>query len=577
MASAAKFIIRLKDHRTRKDPWNIHYQRLGEVFLTRKSNFTQTFAPGEFLNDNVFDNTGQFAAFLSASMFLSMLWPDASRTFRLVPVPRIKDMPQVAQFFRDATQEMHMMMDKPRAGLSLALMSYFLDEGIFGTGGVGTFEGDKDNLGLPVLYEGWDIKSMHISENAQGFVDEIFLVIEKTAEQVLEEYGNDDRVSSKVRELVESGKGSEKIEILKVLEPKKPAKGKRGIAAMPVRSTHIDTKHGIIMRERGFEEMPVNVGRMFKTTDEVYGRSSGMLALPPASSLNALSEGVLVATEKQLDPPLGVLDDGRLGGAVVDTSAGSLNVFNTQGRIDTRNPIFPLFTVGELTSAEKLKNQLTNEVMQAFFLDRLLDLNNQTQMTAFETSIRNRMRGEALGSVFARQIMEVLTPTIERTFNILWRRGHFGLTGTGPGAKLLRLWRRVTGAATPQVPQVLLDAAELGLDVFEIEYISPARRFMKSEKLQGIFTATDAIVALSAVLPGITDNIDPDILAAQIFGLSGAPIDALRTKDAVTAIRAEAARQQRAQDALAAGSQVADITQKAASARAVLGTAGGKT
>jgi hypothetical protein len=42
-----------------------------------------------------------------------------------------------------------------------------------------------------------------------------------------------------------------------------------------------------------------------------------------------------------------------------------------------------------------------------FFLDRLLDLNNQTQMTAYETSVRDKKNGQALGGVFSRQQKEV--------------------------------------------------------------------------------------------------------------------------------------------------------------------------
>ena len=80
-------ILRRRDQMAvRKKFWNIHYQGLAEISAARKAFFTETLTPGDFLQEEIFDNPPQFAAFLSASMFLSMLWPDGARTFRLKPI-----------------------------------------------------------------------------------------------------------------------------------------------------------------------------------------------------------------------------------------------------------------------------------------------------------------------------------------------------------------------------------------------------------------------------------------------------------------------------------------------------------
>src|SRR3990172_1686106 len=573
-----RYLSRLRDYEREKQPWLIHYQALAEIYLTRKADFTHAASPGDFLQDNVFDNTAQFAAYVMASTFLSMLWPDSSRTFNIKPVRRLKDQPGVEAYFRYVTEEMHTAMDRAEAGLQLAFMEHFLDQGIFGTSGVAVFEGPEDDVALPVVYEAWDVKSMCISQNAQGFVDTIYFKINRTVRQVYEEYGAGkpgDHVSAHVVEKYKAGKYEDKIGILKVIEPKKAETGKKGWAAMPVRTVHIDITNKLIMREGGFEEMPVYVARMFKRIDEIYGRSPGMIALPAAISLNGLSEAVLVATEKQLDPPLAILDDGRLGGAVVDTSAGALTVLNASGRLGGEKPIFPLFTVGEMQSAEKLKEQLIQEIMQAFFLDRLLDLNNKTMMTAFETSIRNRLRGESLGSIFSRQEKEVLTPVITRTFNIMWRRGHFGVVQKGGGAEQRQLWKSLTGKDDVIVPDIIVKAVEAGLDIYEVEYISPAKRFMQAEKLQGLFTALDSIAALVPIFPNIVHRVDADILAHDIYPLAGAPKRSLRTMDDTRRGRAAEAERQNAAVALSAGKDLAQIQRDSAQARASMGTMGG--
>ena len=575
MADIDKTLARFKALEVEKEPWLIHLQALSDIFLTRKSDFTQDHTPGEFLNDEVFDNTGQFAAQLMGSVFLSMLWPDSARTFEVKPVRRLKDIPEVEEYFQFVTEEMRTAMDRPEAGLNSALMEHFQDQGVFGTSGIATFEGPEDDPTTPVVFEAWDIKGMYISQNAQGRVDTIYLKMKRTVRQIVEEYSTPgDKVSAGVLELHKGGKLEEKIDVLKVIEPKRPERGKSGVAGMKMRTAHIDMKHKVIMREGGFEEMPVAVGRMFKRTDETYGRSAAMMAMPDAVSLNALSEAVLVATEKQLDPPLGVLDDGRLGGGVIDTSAGALNVFHASGQINSNQPIFPLFTVGELQSAEKLEERLIGKIMQAFFLDRLLDLNNTVQMTAFETSIRNRMRGESLGAVFSRQETEVLTPTIQRVFNIMWRRGALG-NEAGIGARLRQMWDKITGTDAIVVPEAVREAVAAGLDVYTIEYISPSKRFMQAEKLQGIFTATDALAALSVIIPGISDNIHPDKTARAIVKLSGSPSEILRTPKEVADVRQAQASEQEAVDALEAAKSSSETARNVAQARATLGTAGG--
>lgn len=556
-----------------KKPWLIHYQALAEIFLTRKMDFTRMMIPGQFLQADVFDNTGQFAAYTFASLFLSMMWPDSERTFRLRPVKRLRKIQGVEEYFRWATEVQHEAMDQPEAGLSMALMEHFLDTGIFGLSGIATLDGPDDDDELPVVYDSWGVKSMCIRETAQGYVDTVYYVRSLTTRQIVLEYSKSgDRVPPKIQEQYEKRKYNEKHDILTIIEPKKPEPGKRGQAGMRVRTVHIAKDEGFRMRLGAAEDMYIAVGRLFKSVDETQGRSCGMLALPDAQSLNALTEAVLVAAEKLLDPPLGLLDDGRLGGGVVDTSAGALNVFNSSGRMGNEKPIFPINTVGEMQSALEQQKQLIGKIMQAFFLDRLLDLNNQTQMTAYETSVRDKIRGESVGGIFARQEKEVMTPTIKTTFNKLFRKGYLGIIEDGPGARLRRKWDAITGAEKMIVPPAVIAAWKAGLNVFEVEYISPSKRFQQAGKLQGLMTAIDAIVALQPVIPGITDNIDGDASSHDIFEYAGAPVTSLRTTDDVLKFRAANRQATDKANKLQEGEAQANIALKGAQARAQLGT-----
>ena len=572
MRSINDIVARLHELEGEKFPWLLHYQVLAEIFLTRKMDFTRIIVPGQFLQADVFDNTGQFSAYLCSSIFLSMMWPDAARTFRLKPDHRLKDIPGVEEYFRYCTRVMYRAMEKPKAGLSMALMEHFLDSVIFGTAGIFTDEGPDDEPETPLRYDAWGVKNMHIAETAQGYVDTVYYVRPLKLRQLMREYSRPgDKIPPSLQEKIKRGGGAldEMIDVLVAIEPKSPEEGKRGVAGMAVRSVHVAIEQRANLRESGFHEMPVAVGRMFKQLNEALGRSPGMLALADAQSLNILTEAVLVASEKALDPPLGVMDDGRLGGGVIDTSARAINVFNTAGRGGNDRPIFPLFTVGEFQQAGEQQKELARKIAQAFFLDRLLDLNNNTTMTAYETSVRDKIRGEALGGVFARQEKEVLTPMIERSFNILFRKGYLGIIEEGPGAKMNKKWDAIVGAERVIVPDVIKQAIQAGLNVFEVEYISPAKRFQQAEKLKGLLTANDTIANLAnnPAFAGMIDNIDIDKDAHLIFELSGAPMEAIRTKEKLTEFRA-ANKQERDQQAkLAAGEQQANIQLKGAQAK----------
>lgn len=568
-------LAELKEMETVKRPWLPQYEAVARLFLTRKQGFEGEMTPGAFLLDELYTNTGQFSLYLMASVFLSMLWPDASRTFNLRPARRLKYVKGMDEFARYATIEVQEAMDNQRAGLIPALMEHFLEKGAFGISGIGAFEGPPDEPDMPVVFDAWGIKGMYVSENAQGFIDKIKFKKKLTVRQIYQEYDNErDQIAQAVKELYANGKLEDKVEVLYVLEPKTPDgdAAPESDAAMECRSVHIDLERKFVMRDSGYHELPVFVSRFFKVVGEPYAYSPAMTALPATANLNALREDLLVAREKNLKPPLIVMDDGRLGGGVVDTSPDGMTVFNASGRIAGEKPVYPLYTVGDMQGAKEEAEQLKEEITQAFFLDRLLDLNNETQMTAFETSVRARMRGEALGSVFSREEMETFSPLIERVVKILWRSGRLGVVETGAGAALRRAWASISGSQDIQVPPAAIAAAQANLDIFEIEYISPAKRFMQSEKLQGIFTASDAIAALEAVLPGIADNINKDRTAANILRFSGAPADCANTEEERDAIRESRAQAQQDAEQVDSAKQGSEAVRNLAMARQAMGT-----
>ncbi len=550
---------RHKQLNARKQPWLQMFQLVGEYVMTRKQNFTSQHQPGAFLNNELFDNTAQKSLNIMASALLGHLWPNGARSFRLLRPRNIPDTHMVREYYAEVTRRMSSIMDDPKAGLTVALDEYMRDQGAFGTSAIAIFE-DEDNE-VPLRFKAWDVKTMTIDEGKDGFVDTIYNEREISIRRLVKEYGYEN-ISKQSRDKFDEGSSDDKVRVLHAIEPRLDRDPLSfGSQDMPYSSIHIELGPDKILRESGFEEMPVRAARFFKALGEIYGRSPAMAALPDIVEINVVWEAVTVAIEKQLDPPLGLLNDGALGGGIVDTSPGALNVFNITGKLDSKSPIFPLYTVGELKSSQLLIEVLTKSISDHFFIDRLLDLNNDTRMTLGEAQIRNKLRGDSLGTLFSRQIAELFNPIIERTFNILLKREYLGVMPNDERALL-------NGLETLVIPEEIAKAMARGEDVFRIQYISPAARIVQSEELQGILLTLSTTAEAAAAVPELADNLDLDFLIKRIAELTGTPEDAIVGSDKIADLRAAREQQQAQQQKLMAADAVASIAQKTSQAAA---------
>lgn len=483
---------RHKELKRIKQPWLDQYQLLGEYINTLKQDFQQTHEAGEFLNRELFNSKGQKAAKVAASSIVSKIWPQSVKRMRFNPPKQLKETKQVKEYYQTITERQMFAMDNYKSGFQTALLECAHDMVVYGTSGI-EIESDSETK---VIYRPWGVKHMSIGEGKNGMVDTIYLEMKKPVHKLVKTYGID-KVSEKVRKAFQEGDFDKEQKILIAIEPRITQVNTKGNRGLPFQSVHleIDTKH--LLKESGFPELSIKVGRLFKILKERYGRSMGMDALPDILEANSVREAIIVAVEKTLDPPLAVLDDGKLGGGEIDTSAGALNVFNITGRAGERSPVEPLFTVGDINFAVRHLEQLEESISEHFAIDRLLDFNNETQMTFGEARIRDRLRNDSLGSILGRFISEIISPTVERTFNVLLEQGEFGKPAAQaePGDLI--------------IPEEVVELMVAGEDVYEIEYFTPAMRIMQAEELEGLASVVE--------MSGAVGNLDPNALLAVDF------------------------------------------------------------
>lgn len=523
-------IDRLKQLKTKREAWNPLYQLLGEYVHTRKQDFNGEQTNGEFLTREIFDSTAPKANKTMASTLVGLLWPSSSKRFEFKPPRSLKKTDAIKKYYEIITDVVSEILDNPEAGLLSALDEYMLDQGAFGTSAVEVTEDEE----LCAVYKSWSVKEMYIDEGRNGQIDTIYLLLKFPVQRMIKEYGYEN-VSERVQKLYDNKKYDDMIQFLIAIEPRYMRNPKMlNNLNMPFQSLHIEIESEKLLKESGFTELPIKAGRFNKLIGEVQGRCAGMDALPDVLEANIIWEATTVAIEKNLAPPLGVMDDGRLGGEEIDTSANAINVFNFSGRAGESNPVFPLFTVGEIKQTVQLLEKLAQRISDHFYIDRLLDFNNEAQMTLGEAQMRNRIRFATLNSIFARQIQEVFSPIIIRTFNLALKQRRLGhVEGSFEHQAAL-----ILGEEDIVIPDEVLKLMTKGKDVYKISYFTPAMRIMQAEETEGIMRSWEFVEGLmKAGVQDAADNLDSDLSVVRFTSISGAPSEIIRSAEARETIR----------------------------------------
>lgn len=532
--------------KTEKQLWHPLYTLVGNYVSTLKQHFDTESMPGELLNEQVFDDTAPNANMMMAATMIGALWPNGSKTFQIAPPMALETLAlenqEIKDYYAFVTRTMASVFDHPRSGFLTSLEEYMKDQGAFGISGIGAY--DEEDAEVPVLFKALDAKVLHIDEGRNGFVDTIYTLKEMTIRQLVQEYGYEN-VCEKSRQAFDKGEGDDKVKVLHAIEPRMERDPFGiGVKDFPYASIHIELEAKKILQESGYQELPVFVTRFWKAMGEKRGRSPAMNAMPSILEINLLREAVIVATEKTVNPPINVHDDGTFGNGTINTSAGAMNVISVSGRIANTGvkPVEVMNIVGDMQPVYARIGELTEGIRNHFFMDRLTDLNNEKQMTLGEAQIRNELRGQSLNTTYARQLAEEFTPLLERVFNILFRKGMLGVfRGSEKEAELL-----AQGGTPTLIPDAIARLIVEGKDVYRIIFISPAARIMQSEELLGIQRTLEFAAGTAQLNPEALDNINMDVMIRRVAELTGAPREMIQATQVVDQLRKQRQQMQQA-------------------------------
>jgi hypothetical protein len=565
-----KYIDRFDQLKDIKKHWEPQFQEIGENIFVRKQEFSsnlETLAAtqGEFLNEDLFDNSAYDALEDFSSALLSDLWDKGARSVKINPTedmlgPDGKMSKDLKQFFDRLNAEKNRVMDHNEAGLATALDEDMWDNCGFGTSSIVLVEDENDDT-VPVRYEAWDVISMYIGEGKDGRVDTLHALTRSTVKNVVAEYGKN-KVHEKVKKLYEEGKYSDTVDILKIIEPRNVYNpSKKGSKNKPVASVHIDYTHRHIMRESGFDEFPAVISRFAKRSNEVWGRCPSFLAIGTVRDINVLAESLIRAQEKSLDMPLGILDDGSLGRGSIDTSAGAINTIRYNSRLSSSNPVFPLFEIREMKSSYERLNDLTLKIAKHYKLDKLVDMEGteKTHTNVPQTLIREGKMAKPLFKFYNRQEHEKFVPLVQKTINIIMKRG---LVGVQEGSELEQRVFIDKGKDPIYLPDEILRRIENNEDFYDLQFLTPARRKRDIEEVQAMQTVAAGAVELASIDPSYADYFNFDEYQKLSIIKSGVPLTLMHDEDTVKAIRENRAKQMQAMSQLEMADKASDIRAK---------------
>ena len=497
----AKNLLKRYDRlKSQRQNWETHWQEVADYMQPRKADVTKRRARGDKRMEQVFDSSPIQAVELLAASLHGMLTNPSTPWFTLrFKDEEIENDDEAKLWLEASTDAMYTAFN--RSNFQQEIFELYHDLITFGTAAMFIEEDDDDIIKFSTRH----INEVFIAENDKGRIDTIYRKFKISARAAIQKFG--EAVSADVQTKAKKDP-YEEVEILHSVYPRSDFNpNKKDKANMPFESVYMEYKNGNELSVGGFREFPFVVPRYLKASNEIYGRSPAMTALPDVKMLNEMCKTTIKAAQKQVDPPLLVPDDGFL--LPVRTVPGGLNFY----RSGTRDRIEPLNIGANNPLGLNMEQQRRDSIRAVFYVNQLM-MQDGPQMTATEVIQRNEEKMRLLGPVLGRLQSELLKPLIDRVFAVLLRNNML-----------------------PQAPEFLS-----GRDV-EIEYVSPLAKAQKSTELQSIMRAVEILGSLANVAP-VFDYVNFDNLVKHLADIVGVPQKILKTQSQVNAERQQAQAQQ---------------------------------
>lgn len=502
-----------------------HWRELSDYILPRRARFvTYDTNRGEKRNQKIIDSTATESAGVMSAGMMSGVTNPSRPWFRLTVADQdLAELPDVKTWLYDVQSRMETVF--LRSNLYNKLPLLYGDVAVFGTAAIGVFEDAEDTIRV---YD-YPIGSFSIGLDARCRPRVWARTFRLMVQQVVEHWGHIDPRTGKadfedgrptslsvtVQRAWSQGNREQWIDLVHVVQPndaydgvtieskyKKYESVYYEAGAAVANGTNPQTDAGPatgLLEHAGYDEFPILAARWETGGEDVYGTNCpGMRALPDVKQLQVMEKKIAQAIEKMVSPPL--KGPSELRAQRVSSLPGDITYTNER---DSQQGLRPIYEVRfDVASADAKAEQVRLRIQRAFKEDLFLMLaqSDRREITAREVDERHEEKLLALGPVLEQLNQDVLDPLIDRTFNIMLRRG-----------------------LIPEAPP------ELQGQALTVEYISIMAQAQRMVGLASLDRFAGFVSQLAQVAPDVLDRVDDDELIDQYADATGIPPNILRS------------------------------------------------
>lgn len=529
---------RLAEMKLDRESWDPHWVELMNFFLTRRGRWItdQKTAQGNKRNQKLVDPSPKVAArTLGAGMHAGSTNP-ATPWFRLTtPDPEMMEFPSVSLWLYAVENRMRDVF--ARSNLYSVLPTLYMESGVFGTAPMIVLE----HATKVVHFVPKTIGSYFLATNSDGVIDTMYCEYKMTIRQLVDDYGID-KVSTTVRNQYESGQRNGLVDVLHTIEPNGTRRpGAYDNQNMAFSSVYFETtapSDQQPLRISGFEDNPIACFR-WETTEltDAYGSSCGMDALGLSKALQVQTKNKAKAVDKLVDPPM-------VGDPGLKNQPSSLIPGDVTWAGFTQTGSAPKFQPAYVIKPE-LQHLVEDIVDTRQIIDIVMYVNlfmaitkaDPRNATVPEIDARKEEQILALGPVLQNHELGLITPVIDRTFNIMARKG-------------------MLPPPPPELEGVQLKVELIGALAQAFKSIAGG----KLDRFTGYVGAVAKAQADSGQEVDAFDKWDTDQSIDEYAQAIGVPPTVVRSDDAVAKIREQRAQARQAQEAAAAAQPIKDAS-----------------
>jgi len=394
-------------------PHKEHLNELYEYVIPYRAPIGTNAARQRSRMDRIFDSTATKAAFRFAGRMQQDVTPAFQRFFELKAGPYLKLDKDQRKAVNEALADVSTKIAAAIEGANFATASHEMYLDLFGgTGALLMLEHERDIVRFVAVPVG----EIALREDGAGKVDGVYWKKTYKARTLPGMWPvGKMRISRDLKEIIEK-KPDDDVVIMQACEWN-DVKGEWHFCVF--RPGALD-KDGPPIFETWEQTSPWLTPRFYKVPGEAMGRGPGLMGLPTAKTLNKVTELTIKAAafailglwmyknDRVFNPKTAVMKPGAMWavGSTGGNMGASIQRLDVPARFDISNIIL----------------QDLREQVKQVMLDDTLPADSGAVRSATEITERMKRLAQDLGGAYARMVLEIIIPLIQRIIDLLYRR-----------------------------------------------------------------------------------------------------------------------------------------------------------